>query len=231
MKTFDLLDKILHSDKRIVTIFKCLLFYYLCATIAMLVIGLVDILITSIFGIPTISKTHWHSNDILSNLGLIKGVLLLTLLGPLFEELSFRLYLSFEKLSISVSLPAIVFSLSGPVFIVDNVTVYFVRLAICVFVGLTIYKYFDSLDIKNFISNHYKAIYVFSAVLFAVVHIGNFYSFQYEIWFLYPLYVAPQFFMGLILGWLRIKHGFWWAVLLHVIANGIAIWPEAISIL
>jgi hypothetical protein len=62
-------------------------------------------------------------------------------------------------------------------------------------------------------------------------HISNFHPIQYEIIFLYPIYVLPQFFMGLILGWLRIQYGFLWAVLFHILVNGLFTWPKALLML
>ncbi|CAM1372611.1 CAAX protease [Tenacibaculum litopenaei] len=59
--------------------------------------------------------------------------------------------------------------------------------------------------------------YLFSAV-FGFVHITN-YPLSVEVLLLSPLLVAPQLILGCYLGYIRIKLGLLWAILLHALYN------------
>ncbi|PQJ78115.1 CPBP family intramembrane glutamic endopeptidase [Polaribacter porphyrae] len=61
------------------------------------------------------------------------------------------------------------------------------------------------------------AFYVFT-IIFGLIHITNF-DITTNVLLLTPLLVIPQLFVGLSLGFLRVRFGFWWAVLLHCIYN------------
>lgn len=65
---------------------------------------------------------------------------------------------------------------------------------------------------------NYRYIFYFFALAFAAVHISNFQNWRLIIWIL-PLYVMPQFILGLSLGYFRVQHGYWWGVVLHGIHN------------
>ena len=61
-------------------------------------------------------------------------------------------------------------------------------------------------------------IFHISVIAFAVMHIYNF-SFQSIAWWMVPLLVLPQWFTGLVLGWLRVTRGIGAAILLHALFN------------
>lgn len=69
----------------------------------------------------------------------------------------------------------------------------------------------------------YRALFpwVFHAasLAFAGVHLHNFNLHQTAIWLL-PLLVLPQWLTGLVLGWLRVRHGIGASMLLHGLFNG-----------
>ena len=58
-----------------------------------------------------------------------------------------------------------------------------------------------------------------SAIAFAAVHLTNFATAGPAV---LPL-VLPQFMLALLLGYLRVTHGLWSAVLLHMLHNGLFI--------
>lgn len=61
-----------------------------------------------------------------------------------------------------------------------------------------------------------------SAIIFALVHYSNFDSSTNSFYFI-PILVLPQFIMGLLLAYLRVRYSFILAFLLHAIHNGIFI--------
>ena len=66
--------------------------------------------------------------------------------------------------------------------------------------------------------NRYMGFYYYiGAVLFALPHLSN-YADQ-PVWWLGPFLVLPQFIGGLTFGYLRIRLGFWYGVLAHILIN------------
>ncbi|TAL90320.1 MAG: CPBP family intramembrane metalloprotease [Candidimonas sp.] len=62
-------------------------------------------------------------------------------------------------------------------------------------------------------------VFHFSALLFAAMHLHNF-SMHHTPYWLMPLLVLPQWFTGLVLGWLRVRRGIGASMLLHGLFNG-----------
>ena len=73
-------------------------------------------------------------------------------------------------------------------------------------------------------SPYFKYAYYLSVFLFAIVHIFNFEGGQ-EIYYLAPLLIAPQLIAGFFLGYIRVKFGLKWSILLHASFNTILIGP------
>ena len=69
-------------------------------------------------------------------------------------------------------------------------------------------------------NTYFQWVYYFSCLLFGLVHLGNFDNANDLLW-LTPLLVAPQIVMGFFLGYLRVKLGLQYAVLMHMSHNGI----------
>jgi len=62
-------------------------------------------------------------------------------------------------------------------------------------------------------------VFYASTTLFALMHLYNFKLQQTPVW-LWPLLVLPQWCTGLVLGWLRVRHGIGASILLHALFNG-----------
>lgn len=73
-------------------------------------------------------------------------------------------------------------------------------------------------------SPHFKYAYYVSALAFGAIHISNFEDWQQILW-LTPLLVAPQIFIGLFLGYIRVKLGLQWSMLLHSAYNTVLFLP------
>lgn len=68
----------------------------------------------------------------------------------------------------------------------------------------------------------FKIAFYVIGIIFAYVHIFNF-EITTNVILFSPLLVAPQFFIGLIFGFIRIRFGLIWSILLHSIYNGILV--------
>ncbi len=73
-------------------------------------------------------------------------------------------------------------------------------------------------------SPYFKYAFYTSIILFGVVHIFNFEG-DNELYYIAPLLIAPQLMAGIFLGYIRIKLGLMWSILLHATFNTILIGP------
>jgi membrane protease YdiL (CAAX protease family) len=144
-------------------------------------------------------------------------VLYIILLGPLLEELVFRGLLRFNRKVIafwgSLLLGGLGWVLS-PNSTFKNASVYMVFMSFPVFYIATEYV---KKTLHEFWKNHFKVVFHFVAVSFALIHLGNFTNIHNYLWAL-PL-VSIQLILGYFLGFLRIKFGFWYGVGLHIMWN------------
>lgn len=68
--------------------------------------------------------------------------------------------------------------------------------------------------------SYFPWVYYSSCLLFGLVHLGNFDNAKDLLW-LTPFLIAPQTVMGFFLGFLRVRLGLHYAMLLHMCHNGI----------
>jgi len=64
---------------------------------------------------------------------------------------------------------------------------------------------------------NYRYIFYGLTVAFALMHLTNYPEWSTGLLLVSPIIVAPQFVMGTIAGFLRVRYGFWWAFWLHAI--------------
>lgn len=73
-------------------------------------------------------------------------------------------------------------------------------------------------------SPYFKDAFYVSILAFGLVHISNF-EFSTTVLILTPLLIAPQLFLGVFLGYIRVRIGLIWSILLHSIYNTILFLP------
>jgi membrane protease YdiL (CAAX protease family) len=69
---------------------------------------------------------------------------------------------------------------------------------------------------------YFRWVYYFSAIIFGLIHIITYEADSTHYRFMW-LITLPQIFSGFLLGYVRIIYGFWYAVLLHGLANALAL--------
>lgn len=77
-------------------------------------------------------------------------------------------------------------------------------------------------------SSNFKYAYYVSILAFGLVHISNF-EFSTTVLILTPLLIAPQLFLGVFLGYIRVRLGLLWSIFLHSIYNTILFSPILIA--
>ena len=150
------------------------------------------------------------------------------LIGPIIEELTFRLGLSFKKKHIAFGLAFAVILFIGllPVektLIVDlGIWVTFLIRIGTAFAAFWIAWLFIPKEVK--LNEKAKlSIIIFSMCLFSLVHIGNYSPVQWSIIWIYPIYVLPQFLIGWGITFTRFKYGFIWGIVMHCLVNCVSV--------
>lgn len=147
---------------------------------------------------------------------------------PFFEEVMFRLWLAPNLLFffISFSLVTIQFA---PMPFLDllraaglEVLAPAVKIGFYLAFGGLIVLWFWWRDRRgqryaDFFHRYVAVYYYVSVIVFGLLHLTNYTA--VEVWWYAPLLVLPQLIGGFIYGYVRIRLGFWYAVLLHMADN------------
>ncbi len=116
------------------------------------------------------------------------------ILAPLIEEVMFRLFLRYRR-----NYPMLIL-----LYLIKKSGVYGKGN-----IHIPIYRWWR----KRFIY-----IFYVSALMFGAVHMTNYQNGD-SLFFLFPIFTFPQIVMGIFLGYIRLKQGFIWSVLLHALHN------------
>jgi len=160
-------------------------------------------------------------------------------LGPIMEEVSFRLFLRPRPFNLSLGFFTILFivlfeifgdrllsslnlSLLNPFLILFIIFSFITCLA---FLGAKIIKAkFNLSKIENFYVKKFPVIFYSASLLFAILHISNYYNLENHLGIVILL-IAPQIILSFFLGYIRMAFGFLWSILFHVFHNGLLVSP------
>ena len=197
---------------------KGILLYFVLQICALLLMLLVDDFLIKKMSFASVFKLKMESQK---NITGYYGILIVVILGPLVEELIFRLILVPKRRNIAIF--TFVFS-----FLVLNKTYYIIKidwllLVSLVVSGLLSFLVFNLLkrnpEIETAIGKRQKIITMVSVVLFGLLHIANIENLHWELALLYPVYALPQMILGYIFSVQRLKLGFVWGLLFHSMNN------------
>lgn len=76
-------------------------------------------------------------------------------------------------------------------------------------------------DIERLVARRFGLFFYGSTILFSLMHITNFTPLNAQTLLLAPLLVMPQFIVGTMLGYLRVRYGIGFSILFHVLVNAI----------
>ena len=197
---------------------KGILLYFVLQICALLLMLLVDDFLIKKMGFASVFKLMMESQK---NIKGYYGIFIVVILGPLVEELIFRLILVPKRRNIAIF--TFVFS-----FLVLNKTYYIIKidwllLVSLVVSGLLSFLVFNLLkrnpEIEIAIGKRQKIITMVSVVLFGLLHIANIENLHWELALLYPVYALPQIILGYVSSVQRLKLGFVWGLLFHLMIN------------
>mgnify|MGYP001164109733 FL=1 len=142
------------------------------------------------------------------------------LLVPVVEELSCRLFLKKSLINSYISLSLITFIL---ILLFQNRKIYTLDWYVLNTLVFSFVIWTSLFSFKKYLANIKiadRTIFYASAVLFSLLHLSN-YSFQINESPKYLFLIIPQFFSGLLYGYIRITNGMIYSILSHSIHNTI----------
>ncbi|MCC9043054.1 CPBP family glutamic-type intramembrane protease [Myroides sp. M-43] len=211
LKTPNLLGIEFSKSKKIGLVLKLwIITLFTIVLLGQVINNLVDVPIPDLFDIK------------LKELGVPLFVLLVTVIGPFLEELTFRLGLRYKPSYLLISFVFIALYILASMSKISESLV--VSLAILFTVIFLILVYFVSQKGEKsqmFYVTYYPYIFYGVAIVFGYVHIANFEDITARILWLSPLIVLPQILLGLGMGYVRVRLGFWYGVLFHILHNSV----------
>jgi membrane protease YdiL (CAAX protease family) len=152
------------------------------------------------------------------NYSSFKVFLSMVFLAPIIEELLFRLILKpkFQNLLIFLIFSGIL-AISFLVRKAFILFIIFLLLSVFCFIILISKKKFRKVQV--YFLAHFPLLFYTSSVFFGFVHITNYEPFNYKLILIMPILVLPMILIGIILGFIRMKFGITYSVLLHSMIN------------
>jgi membrane protease YdiL (CAAX protease family) len=147
---------------------------------------------------------------------------LVALLMPALEELAFRLWLVYQPRYVIISLWLIAFFVSQAFLQNGLDPIGYGVLGLAAMATILLLTFRDRADagLHSLYRRYYSWLFYGATLLFALVHLINF-SLTPRLLLFAPLLVLPQFLLGLVLGYIRVRQGLIWAIALHALYNSI----------
>ena len=149
------------------------------------------------------------------------NIFYILLLGPVIEEVIFRLPLKPSKINLIVSLSFLcMLFMGGHISNIFYFNFNFLYKFLSIFFVIVFVIFLNQSFLYKIENKWYGLYFYFLCSTFALIHIENFYH-VLPINFIYlsPLFVVPQFLLGCFAGYIRVKNGVLWSVFLHVLFN------------
>ena len=145
-------------------------------------------------------------------------ILLGVLVVPPIEEVVFRLWLRVNR-STLFAVAFLVLFVGVLLLPVSNLGAVLL-IALSVLILVTTLMGYDA-DIERVVARHFGFFFYGSTALFALAHITNYEPLNTETLLLAPVLVFPQFIVGTMLGYIRVRYGIGYSILFHVVVNAI----------
>jgi hypothetical protein len=190
--------------------------YFIIFLCVIFIIFPLDILITNVFHLESIRGLIKQGQEKIVSYPFY----LVVFLGPFAEELLFRLALRLGKFNVAVFCGVFIyFIFGGSITKFDIYNIYYLYI-ILISLIVSVVSYFY-LSIKNVIFLEQKKCWliIFSVLIFGLIHIYNIKILHWQLILFYPFFVLPQMIMGYFITILRLKYGFFWGLLLHILIN------------
>ena len=197
---------------------KGILLYFVLQICALLLMFLVDEFLIKKMGFPSVFKLMIESQKKIKG---YYGFFLVVILGPLVEELIFRLILVPKRRNIAIFTFVFSFLVLNKTYYVNKIDwLLLVSLVMSVLLSFLVFNLLKrNPKIETAIGKRQKIITMVSVVLFGLLHIANIENLHLELALLYPVYALPQMILGYVSSVQRLKLGFVWGLLFHSMIN------------
>jgi hypothetical protein len=148
--------------------------------------------------------------------------LVVAIFAPLLEELVFRLPLKPKISYIIFPIGYVLYKITGHSILNLNKSIsseYFSLFIYLIFIPSILYLLFLKFKVVELIKKKYTYYFYILAISFSLMHVLNFLPINPKLILLYPLFVLPQFIIGLGLGYIRNIYGLKYSWLLHSLIN------------
>lgn len=225
-RIMELLDFLLHPNINLSTAqslkqtLKDVLFYLFFSWL----LGVVIIAIT--YSLISVENTAY--TDIKDKYSFIQTLFIVSILVPVMEELFFRLPLKFKPSYLGIAIGILFWVIFGKINTLfgNKASVVYQILCFLSAVPIGVLTFYfakkHSEKLLKFWQNNFRFIFYTSVLLFGLAHAPNFALTIENIVYL-PLIVFPWFIAGHCIGFVRIKYGFVFALLTHVLNNVILV--------
>ncbi len=156
------------------------------------------------------------------------NIVIAALLVPVIEEIVGRLWIVYNRgnISLPVSLAAgiatyKIFGSNPNIVWYENYRWLFISIVVSIIAfasASSLLRLLNQDKLKNLWTKHQRKIILLSAFIFAALHYRH-YDLAYENLFIIPFLLAFYFSSGLILGYARVKYGFIYCCLIHILYN------------
>lgn len=180
-------------------------------------------LVVTIISIPMSGIAHLlDAKHFTSGLSVNEMLIRAVIFAPIIEECLFRLLLR-PKLNNLILFSLLMLPSTLYLLFKGNYITFTIISSIELAILITILRNTYLLKLQKCIIKYFRFFFYFSILSFGFVHITNFTFPEISFWVIIctPLLVSPQIFMGSILGFIRMKYGFLYSVLLHTTINGV----------
>jgi len=151
----------------------------------------------------------------------VNTLLVVILAGPIYEEIIFRSWLKLKKINVVLFLITLLFFIVKS--IIDSRVITLVVLTVLMLGFLILLLTYGRITIEKFISSKFQYFFYTTAIIFGILHSTNFSGNTYLILAFMPILGAPQIVLGVILGYVRMKHGLFYSILFHMLVNTLLI--------
>lgn len=184
------------------------------------------LLVNSILSLVNYIPSENLSLNKVNELSIIKQIIVISIIAPIIEELTYRLSLKYSKLNISITFSMIIYIIAYPFLKELNSELLLISIGLLI-IAISFFFLFLLLENKQKINNHlfyfFKNnkifIFYFSAILFSYRHIHN-YEFTYENIFFYII-ILPHMLASIFYSYLRLKKGIIASILFHSLNNSL----------
>lgn len=177
-----------------------------------------------IYSLLNVEDLQHNFDHLLENYNSYILFLTVVIVAPFMEEFIFRYPLKFAVTALlftSLSFFYILYIIFDPSF--NLVFLVIIWLFIACLSTVLIFEFFK-IQWINFFTNNYGWIFYLHVVMFAFLHSSNF-NLEPKAWIITPLLVIPQFILGMLLGYVRIRNNIWSSIYLHGLNNLIPMIP------